>query len=207
MLLRGDECVIAVKERPVLQDLIAFEIEWCVVRGDCRVLESEVGVVDEEEAAGFQFGVEGAYLLLEFIEGEVALGDAGGVGSVFGPLKDGHAEDGIEVADRGELRGQGVEELDPWVAVLFDALLEAPAIDVDPDDGGIGDVFGEGEGFFSRGTSEREDSGRGCVVEVPLACFEELGVTVALGVGGALVVRISVEGTGYRSEEHTSELK
>ena len=196
MLLRGDERVIAAEDGPVLLDLIAFEVERCVVRGDRGVFESEVGVVDEEDASDLELAVEDAYLLLEFVEGEVAAGDVGRVGSIFGPLKYSHGENSVEAAESCKVGGAGVEESDPWVAIHFGALLETPAIDVHADDGGVGQVFGEGEDFFSGGAAEGEDGGGGDVLEMLLAGGEEFGIAIGLGVCGALVVRVSVEGAG-----------
>ena len=124
------------------------------------------------------------------------MGDGRGVGAVFAALKDGHGEDGVAGGERGEFGIESMEELDAGVAVLFAGLCEAPAIDVDADDGGAGENFGEREGFFAGGAAEGEDGGRGDAEEVVRTGGEELGVAVGLGEGCALEMGVAVEDAG-----------
>lgn len=122
--------------------------------------------------------------------------DGGGVVAILAALEDGHAEDGVEVGEGCVVWTAVVEELDAGAAILLDALAEAPTIDVDSDDSGVGEVFGEGEGFFASGAAKGEDDGIGSVLEMARAGGEEFGVAVGLGVGGALVVGGAVEEAG-----------
>ena len=126
--MRGEKGVVATKEWAVMEEFIAVEDERGVVGGDGGVLEAEVGVVDEKEAAGFEFGVKAGDLALELCEGEAAVGGGGGVVAILAALEDGHREDGVEVGERGEVGAAGGEETDAGAAVGFAGLAEAPAV-------------------------------------------------------------------------------
>ena len=177
-------------------DGAAFEIERRVVCGGGGVFEAEVGVVDEEEAAGFELGIETGDLLLKQSEGEALVHDRRGVGAVLAALEDGHGEDGVKVGEGGELATAGVEEADAGVAVGSATLPETPVVDVGPDDGGVGEIFDQGEGLLAGGAAEGEDGGGRCVPEVGGTCGEEFGVAIWLGVGGALDVGVEIVEAG-----------
>jgi hypothetical protein len=132
-------------------------------------------------------------LLREFFEGEAGMRYGSGVIAILAALEDGHGKDGVEVCEGGEGRAAGVEELDAWVAIGFAGLREAPAVDIDGNDGGVGKVFGEGEGFFSGGAAEGEDGGRGDVFEMACAGDEEVGVAIRFGEGCALEVVVAID--------------
>ena len=117
--------------------------------------------------------------------------------AVLAALENGHAEDGVEVGEGGECGTGWVEEFEAGVAILLDALAETPAVDVDSDDGGRGEVLGERKRLFAGRTAEGEDGGGGSILQMVQAGGEEFGVAIGFGVGGALIVGGSVESTGY----------
>jgi hypothetical protein len=75
-------------------------------------------------------------------------------------------------------------------------VFQAPTIDVDAEDGGVGEVAGEREDFFAGGAAKGEDCGGVEMPEVFAAGFEELGVAIGCGKGGSLKVEIAVEYAG-----------
>jgi len=198
----ADDDVFGIEEGTLVEGLVFGEVQWLVAGCEAGLGEVEVGVLDEEEAAGFEFDVEEAETFFESLKGEAVADDAVVEVSIFGALEDGHAEDGVEGASNGKLRGMGLDEGQVGVGIAAAALFQAPAIDVDAEDEGVGELAGERKDFFAGGAAKGEDGGGVEILEVFTAGFEELGVAIGCGEGGSLKVEIAVEYAGEYLRPH-----
>lgn len=106
----ADEDIFGIEEGTLVEGLVFGEVQGLIAGCEAGLGEVEVGVLDEEEAAGFEFDVEEAETFFESLEGEAVADDAVVEVFIFGALEDGHAEDGVEGASNGKLRGMGLDE-------------------------------------------------------------------------------------------------
>jgi hypothetical protein len=128
---------IAIENRPLAQDLTAREIQGSVVARRLGELEGVVALIEKKHASRLQLLIQESDLRFEPLEGEASLERAQSLSAVLSPLKDSHTKDGIEALHTAEFFCVAMQKADALVRIACKALLQAPGIDLDSDNGRV----------------------------------------------------------------------